>query len=120
MRTGSITLNGTPYTLCLSTRVLANLEDRTGKAAGEALAEVMENPRVTDVFWLLHQMILAGAKYDGLLEAKAEPVPTLDELLDNIGLDDYASVIPSIVGAVQAGSETKVETRKNSKASRGK
>lgn len=62
MRTGKITVNGLDYITCLSTRVLVALEERGGDADKE-LSRILKSAKLSDLFWLLAQMIDAGNRY---------------------------------------------------------
>ena len=62
MRTSTLTIRGTEYPCCFSTRVLLALEERGKrekpvKSATEMLSSIMENEALSDAFWLLHQLI---------------------------------------------------------------
>lgn len=113
MRTTKIEIHGKEYLLCLSTRVIQNIEER-GETIGSELQKVM-NGSVKETFWLTHQMLAAGhkyAQYEGL--ENPEP-PTLDYLLDTIGPDEYKGLYSVIGQAVKNGSQATVEVEPSKK-----
>ena len=112
MRTASVNIGGGSYPAAFSLRVLAHLEDRTGKPASEALDAILESGRITDTAWLLAELLAAGAKVDG----SGITPPTADELLDNLALDDMHTLTASILSSVQTAKPTLEIERKNKEA----
>ena len=121
MRTSKITVAGTEYITCLSTRVLVALEERGGDADKE-LARIMQGKKLADLFWLLAQMIDAGDRYAKLEGMDNPGTLSLDELIDRMGPDDYEAMTGALADTVRAGSTPTVEaqpakgTKKNAEA----
>ena len=112
MRTGKVEINGKEYLLCFSTRVLMALEERGGSSEAE-LQRIMDEHKVSDLFWLLEKMIDAGDRYAKLEGIENPGTISGDNLIDLVGVDDYETMFQSIVGAVAAGNtpEVKVKTK---------
>ena len=103
MRTSTLTIRGTEYPCCFSTRVLLALEERGKrekpvKSATEMLSSIMENEALSDAFWLLHQLMVAGNRY-----AKLEGLDAPE------GVEDYPAMFAAIGKAVTDGQAQTVE-----------
>lgn len=132
MRTGKVTINGTEYPLCFSTRVLVTLEERgksEGKSSDEVMAEIMGGAdggiSVEKSFWLLAAMIDAGVRYKKLNGGCDVEAPSADDLIDTVDPEDYGSIFAEMAAAVTGGQERTVEAvppkdRKNGDATPGK
>ena len=99
MRTSTLTIRGTEYPCCFSTRVLLALEERGKrekpvKSATEMLSSIMENEALSDAFWLLHQLMVAGNRYAKLEGLDAPEVFSLDDMIDLVGVEDYPACSP--------------------------
>lgn len=129
-RTGYITINGTQYPMCFSTRVLVALEER-GKAEGKTVDETLQElvggkengVSISASFWLLSTMIDAGIRHEKLNGACDLTAPTYDELLDLVSPDEYGTMFTSISDTISGGQERTVEAeapkdRKNAAATR--
>ena len=117
MRTGKITISGKEYLTCFSTRVLMALEDR-GRSADAELQRIMEDGRITDVFWLLEHLIDAGNRYAELEGSDNPGKLTLDEIVDRVGVDEYQTMFKAVTDAVAKGNKPTVAvktTKKNVK-----
>ena len=110
MRTGKITVNGLDYITCLSTRVLVALEGRGGGADKE-LAPIVGSANLSDLFWLLAQMIDAGNRYAKLEGLENPGTLSLDDLLDTMGPDDYEGMTTAMTETVRAGTTPTVEAK---------
>lgn len=99
MKIAHIEIGGVSYSAALPLQVLCNLEERTGKNAGDALDDILgaEKLNVRDLCWLLAQMLAAGAK----LEEFDGPVPTENDLLNKYGLDDLSGLLASVMASVK-------------------
>ena len=95
MKIATIEIGGGSYPAAFSLQVLSNLEDRTGKPAGEALDEMLnaEKLSVKDLVWLMAQLLEAGAKASG----SKLPYPTEDDLMNNFALDDLSALAASVL-----------------------
>ena len=109
MRTATVTIGEGSYPAAFSLRVLAHLEDKTGKPASEALDTILDGGRITDTAGLLAEILAAGAKVEG----STEPPPTADELLDKLALDDMHALTASILSSVQTAKPALELERKN-------
>lgn len=99
MITRDITIGKRTYKACFSTRVLMALEARGGDAEKE-LQRILDERKVADMFWLLHQMLDAGRRYS-IIEGE-EPPPELshENLLDLVGMDDYGSMFAQMAATI--------------------
>lgn len=116
MKTNRITIKGKNYITCFSTRVLLAVEDREGDC-DKGLQRIMKDGKISDMFWLLAQMIDAGDRYAKMEGIENPGVLTYDELVDSVGVDEYQTMFGAIVNAVKADSTPKVQTKpaKNAK-----
>lgn len=100
MRTGSVTINGHEYRICLSTRVLMGLEER-GLSLDSVFADNAH--QITNVFALLQLMIDAGSRW-AVMNGEEDPgTITLDELMDSTAVDQYSEIVASITQTVAGG-----------------
>lgn len=113
MRTSTIKINNKSYILCMSNRVLTELEGR-GKNMESFLTE--ENRTITNVCWLLRRMSEAGRAYAKLAGLGDFETLTEDEILDASGSDDYEEYMRAILEA--AGGERRIDAEppKNAEA----
>lgn len=114
MRTSTLTIRGTEYPCCFSTRVLLALEERGKrekpvKSATEMLSSIMENEAMSDAFWLLHQLMVAGNRYAKLEGLDTPEVFSLDDMIDLVGVEDYPAMFAAIGKAVTDGQAQTVE-----------
>ena len=108
MKTGKI--KETEYITCFSTRVLIAIEEREGDST-EGLKRILNDSKLDDLFWLLAQLIDAGARY-AKMEGLNNPEPlTKDELIDMIGVDEYPSIFGEITQTVISGNTPNIETK---------
>lgn len=108
MRVKTITIHGKEHPICFSTRVLVALEAKAGDADAE-LNRIFSERKMTDVFWLLAQMMDAGARYVAI-EGQTPPEPlSYDQLLDSIGVDDYPNLFASLSSTIREDSAPTVE-----------
>ena len=112
MRTATVNIGEGSYPAAFSLRVLAHLEDKTGKPASEALDAILDGGCITDTAWLLAELLAAGAKVEG----SVEPPPTADELLDKLALDDMHALTASILSSVHTAKPALELETKNAKA----
>lgn len=116
MRTAKAKIHGKEYLICFSTRVLMALEERDGDSSA-GLEKIMKTQKVSDVFWLLAQMIDAGDRYAKIEGIDNPGTISYDELVDTLGVDEYQDVFGAITEAVQKGTKPEVQTKpaKNAK-----
>ena len=119
MRTAKAKIHGKEYLICFSTRVLMALEEREGDISA-GLEKIMKTQKVSDVFWLLAQMIDAGDRYAKIEGIDNPGTISYDELVDTLGVDEYQDVFGAIAEAVQKGTKPDVQTKpvKNAKTTR--
>ena len=113
MRTSTITINNKGYILCMSNRVLTELEDK-GQSIETFLTQ--ENRTITNICWLLRRMSEAGRAYAKMCGLGDFETISEDEILDASGSDDYEEYMRAILEA--AGGQRKVEAEppKNAEA----
>lgn len=79
------------------------------KSATEMLSSIMENEALSDAFWLLHQLMVAGNRYAKLEGLDAPEVFSLDDMIDLVGVEDYPAMFAAIGKAVTDGQAQTVE-----------
>lgn len=110
MRKAKITINNEEYTMVLSTRVLLELQDKYG-SADEGLATLLTSGDIRDAFWLLSLVLDAGYRYDKHNGIDAKKPPTLDNMIDVIGITDYAKMTESIRAITKAEPEVEIKSK---------
>lgn len=113
MRTAFITINGKERMLCMSNRVLVDLEAK-GKSLETFLSD--ETSTVTNICWLLRKMSEAGRAYAKLAQLGDYPAITEDEILDTSGADDYEEYMRAILAAATGERKVDAEPPKNAEA----
>lgn len=108
MRLKMVNIGGKEYPACFSTRVMMDLEEKGGTIQS-ALTAIAESEKVSDLFHLLHQMLLAGHRYSERQGLPHSGELSFDELIDSVGIDDYKSVFSEVMSIVRVSSETTVE-----------
>lgn len=112
MRTGKITVNGKEYLLCFSAKVILSCSNRYGNVDGiwKALSDESEAKVLKEIFWLLSEMMDAGAAYAKLTGVENPKPLTEEELLVLVDLSDFANLKAKIFETVSNGNERTVET----------
>lgn len=120
MITRDINIGKHTYKACFSTRVLMALETRGGDSEKE-LQRILEDRKVADMFWLLHQMLDAGRRYSIIEGVEPPPEISYDDLLDLVGMDDYGSMFSQLAATIAADKTPTVvaEPAKNTEATPG-
>lgn len=108
MRLKMVNIGGKEYPACFSTRVMMDLEEKGGTIQS-ALTAIAESEKVSDLFHLLHQMLLAGHRYSERQGLPHSGELSFDELIDSVGIDDYKSIFSEVMSIVRVSSETTVE-----------
>lgn len=115
MRVGKVKINNQEYPVVFSTAVAIAVEDKTGKSAGAGLGEILAGGKLSDLFWLLAQMIKAGATYKGI-NGEPHPEPLSYETLTAlVGLDDYKTVFADMTEVATDGVRPEVIVEGESK-----
>ena len=110
MRIHPVNLNGKTYLVTFSARVMLALEER-GDDAGTELDRILTEGKLSDMFWLLSQMLDAGRRYAMSEELGDIPDPiSLDQLLDTTDLDDYQSLSAQVTQVIKVDSTPSVES----------
>lgn len=117
MRTAKVKIKDKVYLTCFSTRVAVRCEERAGSIDTE-LSKISDGS-LSEIFWLLSELLQAGAKYAAENGIEQDTPPTYDELLDSVGIDDYSTIFTAIKDTVSNGTEREIETKpsKNVEAS---
>lgn len=122
MRTAKIEVNGKEYLLCFSTRVMRDCAGRYGglEKIGDAISGGDMVKTLDECFWLMAQMMAAGAKY-ARLEGLENPEPlSYDDLYDCCGMDDLLGMKAKIMETISEGTRREIEVEpekgKNAKA----
>lgn len=113
MRTSNITIAGNEHILCMSNRVLTDLESK-GKTLESFLTD--DGKTITNICWLLRRMSEAGRAYAKLSGLGDYPAITEDEILDASGSDDYDEYMRAILEAASGQRKVDAEPPKNAEA----
>ncbi len=113
MRTSYIHINHKLYMLCMSNRVLVDLEER-GKNLETFLTE--DTKTITNICWLLRRMSEAGRAYAKLSGIGDYPAITEDEILDGSSSEDYEEYMRAILEAATGERKVDAEPPKNAEA----
>lgn len=111
MKTSKVKINDKEYMLCFSTRVAFACEERNSSISEEMniIFNDTEKGRTKELFWLLYEMLKAGAKYSEIEGIENPALMSYDDLIDSLGVSDYSSLFSSVADAVKNGSERNVE-----------
>lgn len=115
MRMGKIKVGGKDYNACISTRVIIEIEERTGKTFDAGMSELLGNGNTADVFWVMAEMLKAGKRYADLIGEKAPEPLGYDELIDFVGPDEYGGLVQTILDTATGTSSPDVTVEDDSK-----
>lgn len=115
MKEGRINILGKEYPACLSTRMMIKVTEKTGKPFQEGIAELLDTNNIDGMFWVLSEMLEAGKRYHDLIGDKTPQPPTLDTLLDSVGLDSFNDLSDAIFKAAVSTSTADVEIEADEK-----
>lgn len=124
MRTAKIKINKKEYLLCFSTRVMRECAKRYGgiEKIGEALSGGDTAEMMDECFWMLAQMMAAGAKYAAVEGIPNPEPPSCEDLYDLCGVDELLDMKSHIMRTISEGSHREVEIEpekgKNAEATR--
>lgn len=114
MRTGTIDINRKTYILCFSARVIRACAERYGDVnkIDDVLSDDSDDVKKLDeCFWLLAQMMDAGARY-AKMEGVDNPTPlSTDDLLDIFDIESMSKLNESIKSTITNGSGRAIETK---------
>lgn len=116
MRTSKLTINGKEYLLCMSNRVLVDLEAK-GKSLENFLTD--DGKTITNICWLVRRMSEAGRAYAALAGLGEYQAITEDEILDSSGSDDYDAYMKAIIEAASGERKVDAEPPKNAEVTHG-
>ena len=108
MKIGYIKINGRKYPACLSSRVIMNIKEYTGKNFTDGINEILKADNFEGLFWLMSQMLDAGMRYSRLIGDEVTEPPKEEDLLDLIGIDDYGKLTDTVTAVVVDTAEPEV------------
>ena len=114
MKTGRIEICGKSYLLCLSTRVMMTLQDKGGDAS-EELTRILESNDMKDIFWLIEQMMDAGARYADLEDIENPKPLKYDQLIDLTSPLEYEQVFGALTESITNSTQPTVEAEPSEK-----
>jgi len=118
MRTGKATINGHEYVLCLSARVMQNVEDMGYASLERFLTDEAHQTR--NLFRILEWMISAGSAWERH-EGREDPgTISYDEMMDTVGPEELEQLTVSITSAIVDDRKIEAVPPKNAKTTRGK
>lgn len=118
MRTAKIKLLDVEYTLCFSAGVMIACDEKYG-GIDKALQNISDG-RFETVFWLLYEMMKAGANYDEINHIQHPVVEPYEYYTAVVGFDELANMQESITNAVLAGQERNFEISDKRKTTKKK
>ena len=110
MRTSYIKIAGKEYMLCMSNRVLVDLESN-GKSLENFLTD--DQKTITNICWLLQRMSEAGRVYAKMAGLGDYPAISEEQILDASGSDDYDEYMRAIIEAASGERKVEAEPPKN-------
>lgn len=119
IKTVPVHIGGKTYPASMTLRVLSKLEERTGKSAGEALDALTEDMNISDMAWLLVELLAAGHKIAAENGENAPEPPDLDTLMDFYGLEDVHRLTAGIIAATETSIADVEAISKNAEATAG-
>lgn len=114
MRTGKVKIAGHEYVLCFSARVIRNVEE-----AGYESVEAYMNDgsrQTSHILQLLAWMIDAGDRWETLEGRESPGTITFDDLIDTVGVDDFAELTVAITGAMTGERHVEADPPKKPRA----
>jgi len=101
---------GEDRALCYSLRVSKAITEKYG-SGGIRESLKGDNPAETldAVIWLLSLLMAAGKKYADKNGMKCPDAPSVDDMLDDYGLDDLADLMGLATDAMDAGAQQEIE-----------
>ena len=123
MRTAKMEIGGVIYPLCFSARVVRNCAERYGAIENidDALSSEDSAKAMDEAFWILSQMMQAGARY-AEHEGERHPAPlSEDDLFDLCDIADFSNLKGKIAETITSGSKSNIEVKpaKNAEATPG-
>jgi len=118
MRTGKVEIRGHEYVICLSARVIQNVEDAGYPSIEAFLSD--EAHQTGNLFRILAWMIEAGDRWERHEGRESPGTLSYDEILDTIGPEDLEILSASIVQAIVGERHIEAQPPKNAKTTRKK
>lgn len=116
MRTSILKIGDKEHLLCMSNRVLTELEGK-GQSISSFLSD--EDKTITNICWLVRRMSEAGRAYAKLANLGDYPAITEDEIMDVSGSDDYEAYMNAVLEASKGERKVAADPPKNAEATHG-
>ena len=116
MRTSKLKIGDKEYLLCMSNRVLVDLEEK-GKSLETFLTD--DQKTVSNICWLVRRMSEAGRAYAALAGLGDYPAISEEQILDASGSDDYEEYMRAVIEAASGERKIDAEPPKNVEDTRG-
>lgn len=113
MRTSKLNIGGNTYLLCMSNRVLQEIESM-GQSLESFLSDT--NKTVTNTCWLVRKMSAAGSVYAKKFHLGDYQTISEEDIMDASGSDDYAAYMDAILEAASGERHVDAEPPKNAEA----
>lgn len=109
MRTSKLNIAGKEYLLCMSNRVLVDIESK-----GQNLETFLQTEQpITNICWLIRRMSEAGRAYAKLAGLGDYSTISEESILDASGSDDYDEYMKAILEAATGERKVEAEPPKN-------
>lgn len=109
MKTSKITIKGTEYTLAFTVRAASALEQRFGGLAKMGDAINGDNA-ITSIAYVLGVLLDCGRRHEIASGAEVSgSVPTEDDILDTMTVEELTESVQTIMRAIGGGSEQTVK-----------
>lgn len=111
MNLKKINIAGQDYLLCFSALVMSACEEKDTSLPEllERIETDTQQGKVSTTFWLLYQMLLAGAAYAKRHSLPNPDVPEYEDMLAEIDITDLESVKTSIYTTITHDNKANVE-----------
>ena len=111
MKLKKINIAGQDYLLCFSALVMSACEEKDTSLPEllERIETDTQQGKVSTTFWLLYQMLLAGAAYAKRHSLANPDVPEYEDMLAEIDITDLKSVKTSIYTTITHDNKANVE-----------
>ena len=111
MKLKKINIAGQDYLLCFSALVMSACEEKDTSLPEllERIETDTQQGKVSTTFWLLYQMLLAGAAYAKRHSLANPDVPEYEDMLAEIDITDLESVKTSIYTTITHDNKANVE-----------
>ena len=117
MRTAYLDINNKKYLTCFSTRVAFYCEEKFGSVtdAINTINSEAEKGKIKHSFYLLYEMLKAGAAYAKLEGIENPELMNFDDFIDSVSVADYKDMFSTVFKTINNGNIRNVEVEPEKK-----